>query len=82
MPRWLLPAFGGLTLLGLLGIGDGLNGQIDVAAHFSGFLCGGGLGFLCAARQAAFVRMDRFGRWVGLLALALVGVAWVLALSS
>jgi len=81
LPRWLLPAFGGLTLLGMLGIGDGLDGSIDVAAHFSGFLCGGGLGFLCAGRQAALVRMDRFGRWIGLLALMLVGAACAVALA-
>lgn len=82
LPRWLLPAFGGLTLLGLLGIGDGLDVRVDVAAHFSGFLCGAALGFFCATRQAAFVRMDRWGRWIGLLALVAVGFAWVLALSS
>lgn len=82
LPRWLLPAFGGLTLLGMLGIGDGLDGRVDVAAHFSGFICGTLLGFLCATRQAAFVRIDRYGSWIGLLALVAVGVAWVLALWS
>lgn len=80
MPRWLLPAFGGLTLLGMLGIGDGLDGRVDVAAHISGFLCGSLLGFLCATRQADFVKLDRYGRWVGLVALLLVGWAWWLAL--
>jgi len=82
MPRWLLPAFGGLTLLGLLGIGDGLDMRVDVAAHLSGFLCGGLLGFVCATRQAAFVRLDRYGRWLGLLTLTLVGLAWLLALTA
>ncbi|MFO8026530.1 MAG: rhomboid family intramembrane serine protease [Opitutales bacterium] len=80
MPRWLLPAFGGLTLLGLLGIGDGLDARIDVAAHISGFFCGGVGGFLCATRQAAFVRLDRYGRWIGLVTLMLIGVAWLAAL--
>ncbi|MFU8847841.1 MAG: rhomboid family intramembrane serine protease [Opitutales bacterium] len=80
MPRWLLPAFGGLTLLGLLGIGDGLDMRVDVAAHFSGFLCGSLLGFVCATRQAAFVRWNRYGRWVGLVAIAFIGFAWLMAL--
>lgn len=81
MPRWLVPAFGGLTLLGLLGVGEGLDGRIDVAAHISGFICGSLLGFLCATRQAAFVRLERYGRWIGLLALFLVGLAWLRAFS-
>lgn len=80
MPRWLLPAFGGLTLLGLLGVGEGLDGRIDVAAHISGFICGGLLGLVCTARQAVFVRLDRYGRWLGLLAPMLIGVAWLAAL--
>lgn len=80
MPRWLLPAFGGLTLLGLLGIGDGLDVRVDVAAHFSGFLCGSLLGFFCAMRQAAFVRLNRYGRWIGLVAIALIGFGWFMAL--
>jgi len=79
LPRWLLPAFGGLTLLGMLGIGDGLDGRIDVAAHFSGFLCGGLLGVGCAARQALFVRAQRCGKWLGVLPLLLIGAAWLLA---
>jgi len=80
MPRWLIPAFGGLTLLGLLGVGEGLDGRIDVAAHISGFICGGVAGFVCATRQTAFVRLDHYGKWIGLLALMLIGVAWLLAL--
>lgn len=80
MPRWLLPAFGGLTLLGLLGVGEGLDGRIDVAAHISGFICGVVVGFFCATRQAAFVRAAQRGRWLGLSALLLVAGAWLLAL--
>lgn len=78
VPRWFLPVFGGVTLLGLIGIGDGaLDGMVDVAAHISGFLCGILLGFVCAIFQRAFVYLEtkRFG--VGLLTLALVVVAWV-----
>lgn len=80
MPRWLLPAFGGLTLLGLLGVGDGVDGRIDVAAHISGFIVGGLVGFLCATRQAAFVRAAKYGKWFALAAVALVTVAWAAAL--
>lgn len=80
LPRWLLPAFGGLTLLGLLGVGDGVDTRIDVAAHISGFMCGCLLGFVCAMQQKRFVRSVRFGKWVGVLTLALLGMAWLLAL--
>jgi rhomboid protease GluP len=80
MPRWLIPAFGGLTLLGLLGVGEGLDGRIDVAAHISGFICGGVVGFLCATRQRFFVQAAAYGRWIGVLAIVLIGLAWLLAL--
>lgn len=82
MPRWLIPAFGGLTLLGLLGIGDGLDARIDVAAHISGFAVGGVAGFICATRQNFFVRAARFGKWFGLAALALLAAAWFVALKG
>ncbi len=80
MPRWLIPAFGGFTLLGLLGVGEGLEARIDVAAHISGFLCGTIAGFLCATRQEIFVRVAGYGRWIGLLVIVLIGLAWALAL--
>jgi membrane associated rhomboid family serine protease len=80
MPRWLIPAFGGLTLLGLLGVGEGLDGRIDVAAHISGFICGGALGFLGATRQTFFVRVAKYGKWFGLLVLTLIAAAWAAAL--
>ncbi|MGB0743126.1 MAG: rhomboid family intramembrane serine protease [Opitutales bacterium] len=80
MPRWLLPGFGGLTLLGLLGVGDGLDGQIDVAAHISGFICGTIMGLVCAWRQPDFVKLRRSGFWFGWLSLALVALSWVFAL--
>ncbi len=79
LPRWLLPAFGGLTLLGMLGVGEGPAGQIDVAAHISGFLCGTLIGFLAALRQSFFIRLQRYGSWLGLLLLGLIGLAWLLA---
>jgi len=80
MPRWLLPAFGGLTLLGLLGLGDGLDGRTDVAAHINGFLCGTVLGFIGASRQLFFRRLHRIGLWLGLVTPSLILFAWLLAL--
>ena len=79
MPRWLIPAFGGLTLLGLLGVGEGLDGRIDVAAHISGFMCGGVVGFLCATRQRFFVQAAAYSRWIGVFVIVLLGLAWSMA---
>tara|TARA_B100000614_G_scaffold46555_1_gene39639 strand:- start:39 stop:728 length:690 start_codon:yes stop_codon:yes gene_type:complete len=77
MPRWFIPVFGGITLLGLTGIGDGsLHGIVDVAAHISGFMCGMLLGFLGAIFQRAFAVLERARVWVGLLTMALVAIAW------
>lgn len=77
LPRWLLPAFGGLTLLGLLGVGEG---PVDVAAHISGFLCGGLLGFLAALRQGFFQGIERWSLGLGSATLLAVGMAWSVAL--
>jgi membrane associated rhomboid family serine protease len=73
MPRWLMPIFGGLTLLGLIGVGDGL---VDVAAHISGFLCGIALGVFGALFQRVFVSWQIQRLWIGLVSLALVALAW------
>ena len=78
LPRWLVPVFGGLTLLGLIGVGDGL---VDVAAHISGFFCGFLLGVVGANFQKVFARLERWGYWLGGLSLLLVVGAWVLALT-
>ena len=79
LPRWLVPLFGGLTLLGLFGVGEG---DVDVAAHISGFLCGVILGALGACVQRWFVRLQRWALLIGGLALFLIGGAWHLALAS
>jgi len=79
LPRWLVPLFGGLTLLGLFGVGEG---DVDVAAHISGFLCGVILGALGACVQRWFVRLQRWALLIGGLALFLIGGAWWLALAS
>mgnify|MGYP000235774194 CR=1 FL=1 len=77
MPRWFVPVFGGITLLGLTGIGDGsLHGIVDVAAHISGFMCGLLLGFFGAIFQRAFAVLERARVWVGLLTMALLAIAW------
>jgi len=77
VPRWFVPVFGGITLLGLIGIGDGsIDGMVDVAAHISGFLCGVLLGVLGAVFQSAFVYLERQRYWLGAASLVLITVAW------
>jgi len=77
MPRWLMPIFGGLTLLGLIGVGDGL---VDVAAHISGFLCGGLIGLFGAIFQPRFAQVEKNRVWIGFLPPMFVMVAWWLAI--
>jgi membrane associated rhomboid family serine protease len=76
VPRWFVPIFGGVTLLGLIGVGDG-TGLVDVAAHISGFLCGAALGFVGALFPRMFVFLEARRFWLGLLTLALLAAAWV-----
>lgn len=77
VPRWFMPVFGGITLLGLIGVGDGaLDGMVDVAAHISGFLCGGLFGFAGAIFQPVFVAWDKHRLWIGALTFGLIGLAW------
>lgn len=81
LPPWAIPVFGGVTLLGLVGIGDGsLNGIVDVAAHISGFFCGLLVGFVGAIFQPVFVAWERHRVWIGALSLGLVGLAWAAVL--
>jgi rhomboid protease GluP len=79
-PRWLIPLFAGLTLLGLLGVGDGV--RIDVAAHISGFACGVGLGLLAAVYQRFFVRLEPYAFWLGCGGILLVAGAWAMAVTA
>ncbi len=81
VPRWFMPVFGGVTLLGLIGIGDGaLDGIVDVAAHISGFFCGTVLGMVGAIFQRVFVAWDRHRFWIGWISLAMVALAWAMVL--
>jgi len=75
LPRWSMPVFGGVTLLGLIGMGDGL-GLVDVGAHISGFLCGSLLGCLGAVFQGVFVAANRYRFWIGTLVWTLLALAW------
>lgn len=77
LPRWLLPLFAGLTLLGLIGVGDGVT--VDVAAHISGFVCGLFWGIFGACFQRAFVRLERYALLLGSLSLLVLAGAWALA---
>ncbi|MFP4674122.1 MAG: rhomboid family intramembrane serine protease [Opitutales bacterium] len=77
LPRWFVPLFGGLTLLGLLGVGEG---RVDVAAHISGFLCGLALGFCGAFGQRVLAFLQEWRVPVGALPLALLFFAWWQAL--
>lgn len=74
LPRWLVPAFGGLTLLGLFGMGEG---GVDVAAHISGFICGLCFGVGGACLQRGVKRLDKLRVLLGGLSLLLVALAWV-----
>lgn len=78
LPRWLIPLLAGLTLLGLLGVGDGVT--VDVAAHLSGFVCGLFWGFGAAFFQRYFVRLEAHAFSLGLMGLVSVAGAWAFAL--
>ena len=73
LPRWLIPVFGGLTLLGLLGVGDG---TVDVAAHISGFVCGMVFGLLGACVQRWVFVLQRWSIACAALSLGLLALAW------
>ncbi len=77
LPRWFKPILGGLTILGLLGLGDA---GVDVAAHISGFICGVAFGVLLAKFQAKCLWLDRFKKGIFCANTCLIIGAWVLAL--
>ena len=77
VPPWFMPVFGGVTLLGLIGVGDGL-GLVDVSAHISGFLCGMLLGMIGAIFQHVFVHWQKQSVWIATFSVSLVALAWAL----
>lgn len=79
LPRWLLPLFGGLTLLGLFGLGEG---NVDVAAHISGFLCGVVLGGVAACLQRVCIPLQRARFFFGGVSVAIIAMAWRVAVAS
>jgi len=79
LPRWLLPLLGGLTLLGLFGVGEG---NVDVAAHISGFLCGVVLGGLGACFQRACIPLQCVRFVLGGVSVAIIAMAWRIAVAS
>jgi membrane associated rhomboid family serine protease len=73
--RSLAPIFAAIALLAFTGV-SGEN--IDVVAHFAGFLLGLGCGVLIAGVDVR--RLGRSGQWLaGFAAIALVVAAWTLA---
>lgn len=77
LTRW-APLVGGAVLLGYLGTG---GGRTDVAAHVAGFLCGVLLGALYGklGERMLFAARGQFLLGVG--ALAVLAIAWALALT-
>lgn len=76
--RGLAPLFAGFALVVWTGTG---GENTDVAAHFTGFGCGALLGMVAARVPRAQLRPGLQGIAAGL-ALALVGLAWALALAA
>ena len=79
--RWqlVLPLGAGLALLAYLGVGEeGKN--IDYMAHCWGFIAGGGLGLGAAALRLKERASPAIQRGASTLALAIIAVAWLLAL--
>jgi rhomboid protease GluP len=78
--RWLYrwaPLIAGVSLLAFLGAG---NAQVDVLGHLLGFLAGVALGWVYARTGFPRNRSGRMQLAAGAAAIALVFVAWVLAL--
>ncbi len=71
------PLFGGVVLLALLGAGDA---HVDVLGHALGFIAGVALGWLYSRLGIPRSRGSGVQRAVGAAALALVALAWLLAL--
>lgn len=76
--RW-SPLIGGILLLAFIGVG---GERTDVAAHVTGFLAGLVIGWLGCRLPARWLASCRVQQWAGLAAIALVALAWMLALAA
>ena len=78
LPQWLLPVLGGLTLLGLFGMGEG---PIDVLAHVCGFGVGFAIGLAGAWRGLPETRSALLpSQWAGWLVPLTLAFSWCYAL--
>lgn len=75
LQRW-SPIVGGLLLLSFLGTG---GGRTDVGAHVLGFFCAIPFGILVKVPHCDTSRFPRAQVYFGMIALAILGVAWGLA---
>lgn len=76
--RW-RPLIGGLMLLAFIGVG---GGRVDVMAHVTGFLAGLVIGWVASRLPDHWRANDKVQFATGLLAVALVAFAWVIALGA
>lgn len=77
LARW-APIVGGVVLLGYLGTG---GGRTDVLAHVAGFICGLLFGTLYGKLGDRAMLAARFQFMLGVVALAVLALAWALALA-
>ncbi|MGI9473311.1 MAG: rhomboid family intramembrane serine protease, partial [Rubripirellula sp.] len=78
LKRW-SPLIGGLLLLAFTGVG---GERTDVTAHVTGFVAGLALGWAAASMPSEWLGSRRLQQISGIVAIALVVMAWTLALSS
>ena len=78
LKRW-SPMIGGVLLLAFTGVG---GERTDVTAHVTGFLAGLALGWAAASMPSVWLANRRVQQIAGIAAVALVAVAWSLALTS
>lgn len=76
--RW-VPLGGGLALLAFLGM---KGGRTDIVAHVAGFALGGLFGAIFGFLEARLESLARHQAGLGMAALTLFAVAWLLALSA
>lgn len=75
--RW-TPLVGGIVLFAFLGIGEE---RTDVTAHFTGMVCGAGLGWLLGCLPVAWLQSYRLQALSGLAAFLAVVIAWISGLA-